>query len=188
MKRNVSLSSMLCLLWAACLLGCNHPALPKCDPAPWKEEVKTQIHRLGHRNWIVVTDKAYPLQNQPGITTLYTDASYREVLAFVTKTIGQASHVYPHIYQDQELCLLPEALCPGIDSLRKEMDRLLPSGTRTFRKHDELIATLDSISRTFQVIILKTNLTMPYTSTFFELDCRYWDADKQAALEQMGFL
>lgn len=150
----------------------------------WRKEVRRQLPLLGHRNWIVVTDMAYPLQTGTGITTVYTSSSYTDVLAFVRQTLGEMPHVYPHIYQDAEFDRLREDFCPGIDSIRSALRPLLPAGKVTYREHESLIATLDSVSRFFQVLVLKTNLTIPYSSVFFELDCKYWDAAQQKALEK----
>jgi hypothetical protein len=36
----------------------------------WKAELKKELPLLGHRNWIVVADSAYPLQTSPGIETI----------------------------------------------------------------------------------------------------------------------
>jgi hypothetical protein len=55
---------------------------------------------------------------------------------------------------------------------------------RTFVLHEELIDRLDEVSLKFNVVILKSTLTVPYTSTFFELDCRYWDSAGEKALRQ----
>jgi hypothetical protein len=35
------------------------------------------------------------------------------------------------------------------------------------------------------VLILKTDLTLPYTSVFIELDCGYWGPEKEQALRAM---
>lgn len=154
------------------------------ETADWKKEVGEKLPLLGHRNWIVVTDMAYPLQTGTGVTTLYTDTPYQEVLAFVMQTLREVPHVYPHIYRDAEFNRLRENFCPGIDSIRAATGALLPAGQVTYRDHESLIATLDSVSRLFQVLILKTNLTIPYSSVFFELDCKYWNAAQQEALEK----
>lgn len=154
------------------------------EKANWKKEFREKLPLLGHRNWIVVTDMAYPLQARPGITTLYTNDSYSDVLAFVTQTLREAEHVYPHLYQDREFALLTEEICPGIDSVRAAIGPLLSSEKVEFREHESLIAALDSVSRLFQVLVLKTDLTIPYSSVFFELDCKYWNADQQRALDK----
>ena len=48
--------------------------------------------------------------------------------------------------------------------------------------HEDLILRLDEVSRLYRVVVIKSGLTIPYTSLFFELDCRYWDADREAAI------
>jgi hypothetical protein len=48
--------------------------------------------------------------------------------------------------------------------------------------HDEIIAKLDKSAEVFQVLILKTTMTIPYTSVFFELDCGYWSAAAEKRL------
>ena len=49
---------------------------------------------------------------------------------------------------------------------------------------EQLIARLDEAGRLYNVIIIKTPLTMPYTTTFFQLDCAYWNGDQQQKLDQ----
>jgi len=34
------------------------------------------------------------------------------------------------------------------------------------------------------VLIIKTELAIPYTSVFFELDCSYWAADAETKLRK----
>lgn len=145
----------------------------------WQNVLKEKMPLLGHRNWIVVTDMAYPLQTKQGIITLYANTAYEQVLSVVLELLKKAPHVYARAYQDEELALVTEKLCPGIDAFRAKTDKLLSSINVTQVKHENLIARLDSISSIFQVLLIKTNLTMPYTSTFFELDCKYWDEKKQ---------
>jgi hypothetical protein len=179
-KINFLVLSILCLTVVAC--SPSSTTAPATTPS-WKDELKADIPLLGHRNWIVITDMAYPLQTAPGIKTIYTGESYIDVLDFVYKEIEHAPHIKAAIYQDKELSCLEETDAAGIDALRGQMkilsgDRFIPV------PHDELIARLDEVSRMFNVIILKSNLTIPYTSTFFELDCKYWESDKEKALRE----
>lgn len=152
------------------------------DETNWQIVLEKKLPLLGHRNWIVITDMAYPLQTKTGITTMYAPESYTDVLSLVKKMIDASSHVYAHIYQDRELSFLNEDICPGIDQIKSKMEAILPSSHITSIPHDDLIARLDSISNLFEVVIIKTGLTKPYTTTFFELDCKYWDSDKQSKL------
>jgi hypothetical protein len=174
-----------------CFMACNKSA-PKCcssesaipvSTLSWKDGLKADIPLLGHRNWIVVTDMAYPLQTQQGIKTVHTNENYMDILDFIYREIEKAPHIKAAIYQDKELLYLNEKDAAGIDALREQMKTLF-GDSRTFVPHEELINRLDEVSRKFNVVILKSNLTVPYTSTFFELDCNYWDSVKEQALQQ----
>jgi hypothetical protein len=48
--------------------------------------------------------------------------------------------------------------------------------------HEQIIDKLDSAGAKFNVLVLKTNLVLPYTSVFFELDCGYWGAEQEQRL------
>lgn len=150
----------------------------------WQTSLQEKLPLLGHRNWIVVTDMAYPLQTKPGITTYYADESYSEVLSTVLKVLSETPHVQPIVYQDKELAFVKEELCAGIDDFRQQTAKVFASTKVIPMKHESLIAKLDSISNVFEVVIIKTNLTKPYTSTFIELDCKYWNGEKQALLNK----
>ena len=63
-----------------------------------------------------------------------------------------------------------------------DMNKALANADVTPVDHEQLIARLDNVSNLFEVVIIKTPLTKPYTSTFFELDCKYWDSDMQSLL------
>jgi hypothetical protein len=163
---------------------CDTTSAPTHTPvSTWKDELKVEIPLLGHRNWIVVTDMAYPMQTQTGIKTIYADDSYMNILAFVYGEIAKAPHIKAAIYQDKELLYLREKDVAGIDALREEMKTLFDDRP-TSVPHEKLIDRLDEVSRKFRVIILKSNLTIPYSSTFFELDCNYWNSEREHELQQ----
>lgn len=179
------LTSLLCI---ACQPGsvATTPTRAVASTTDWEKILQEKLPLLGHRNWIVVTDMAYPLQSKEGITTLYADASGPEVLAVVKHMIDQAPHIYAHAYQDKELSILTEQLCPGIDSLRQSIYRIIPAADFTAIEHEQLIARLDRVSNLFQVILIKTNQTFPYSSIFMELDCKYWDDARQKELNSLS--
>lgn len=68
---------------------------------------------IGHRNWIVVTDMAYPLQTNQGIMTLYAPESYDKIVGEVNHIIKEAPHFFAHVYLDKEQESLNEQLAPG---------------------------------------------------------------------------
>jgi len=45
-----------------------------------------------------------------------------------------------------------------------------------------MIATVAEASQHFHVLVLKTTLTVPYSSVFIRLDCKYWSDDAEKRL------
>lgn len=52
------------------------------------------------------------------------------------------------------------------------------------QQHREIIDKLDQDAKSFNVLLLKTDMAIPYTSVFLELDCGYWDSAKEARLRK----
>lgn len=156
-----------------------------CYPATisdWKSVVLDRLPLYGHRNWIVVADSAYPEQTAPGIETVYSGADQTEVLNFVFKNLKGARHVTPVIFTDRELNFLSEEDVPGITSYRETLKSLAGDQTVNTLPHEQLIGKLDQVSQNFRVLIIKTKLTMPYTSVFLQLDCAYWTPEQEKRL------
>lgn len=148
----------------------------------WTQEFDRLLPLLGHRNWILVADKAYPLQSAPGITTLDTKLPLTSVLERVVSSIKASTHVKPLFYADTELGYLTEELAPGVEQHRAELARIL-AGTQTQTlPHDSVFAKLAEAAKLFNVVILKTEGTLAYSSVFIELDCAYWSADNERQL------
>jgi hypothetical protein len=59
----------------------------------WTETLKGYLPALGHRNWIVVADSAFPLQISPGIETIATGEDHFAVLKKVLEMVDGAKHV-----------------------------------------------------------------------------------------------
>lgn len=148
----------------------------------WTQEFDHLLPLLGHRNWILVTDKAYPYQSAPGITTLDTKSTLPEVLENVVERLKTATHVTPVYYTDQELNYLTEEMAPGVEAHRQALARILAGAQTRTLLHDSVFSKLAEASKLFNVVILKTEGTVAYSSVFIELDCAYWNADKEKAL------
>jgi hypothetical protein len=149
---------------------------------PWRAILEKQLPLLGHRNWIVVADSAYPWQTSAGIETIDTDADHLEVVRAVLDAVSKARHVRPILYTDAELPYVPEESANGVTAYREALARILGSREVRSLPHEEIIGKLDEAGRTFHVLLLKTNLTLPYTSVFLQLDCGYWGPDAEKAL------
>jgi hypothetical protein len=175
----------LFVLWlfvsTASLLAAQAPAAPTATPSvSWREKLAQAMPLLGHRNWILIVDSAYPLQASPGIETIETDSGQLEVLHHVLAVMDRSIHVRPVIQLDAELPFVPEQDAPGVSAYRAEIADLLRVYPVENVPHDRIIAGIEDASQHFNVLVLKTNMTLPYTSVFIRLDCKYWGADAEA--------
>jgi L-fucose mutarotase/ribose pyranase (RbsD/FucU family) len=157
------------------------PGITKPD---LKRQLKALLPLFGHRNWIVVADSAYPAQSRAGIDTFVSGAGQVEVARAVLGAIAASKHVHANIYLDRELQFVAEADAPGVSRYRAQLAQLFKSAKTTTLPHEQIIARLDQTAQTFRVFIIKTELTVPYTSIFFELDCGYWSAEAEQRLRQ----
>ncbi len=150
----------------------------------WKGQLKAFLPLFGHRNWIVVADSAYPAQSRPGIDTIVSGAGQIEVARTVLGAIAASKHVRANIYLDQELQFVAETDAPGVSRFRTQLARLLKSAKATTLPHEQIISKLDQTAQIFRVLVIKTKLTIPYTSIFFELDCGYWSGEAERRLRR----
>jgi len=170
-------AKILCLLTLISLMTTNLLAGDN-----WKEKLRNELPLLGHRNWIVVSDAAYPLQTSPGIETIYADADQVEVIKGVLAELAKTRHVKPTIYTDAEMKFVAETNAPGITAYRADLAKALSRQPVQVLPHEQIIGKLDEAGKTFKVLIIKTPLTVPYTSVFFQLECGYWNADSEKQL------
>ena len=148
----------------------------------WKEKLQKELPLLGHRNWIVVADAAYPLQTAPGIETICADADQVAVVKEVLAALAKTRHVKPAIYTDSEMKFVTEKNAPGIGAYREALAKILANQPMQTLPHEQIIGKLDEAGKTFKVLLIKTPLTLPYTSVFFQLECGYWDAASEKEL------
>ncbi len=147
----------------------------------WKSEFERVLPLLGHRNWILVVDKAFPLQSAAGMTYINSAEPIENVLNYVMEGIDAASHIKPVIYTDKELECLTQF--GGQDAAMVETIKGALAG-RPVQSilHDEVFTKLDTASKLFNVLVIKTESTVAYSSVFIELDCGYWSAEKEQQL------
>jgi hypothetical protein len=151
-------------------------------PRPWQSILQKTLPLYGHRNWIVIADSAYPAQARPGITTVVSDEDQLSVLRTVLGKIAASRHVRPIIYTDRELAFLTDQQAPGVSAYRKKLSELLGRRPVQADLHENIIAKLDETAKVFEVLIIKTNMTIPYTSVFIRLDCAYWSDENESKL------
>jgi hypothetical protein len=157
---------------------------PRLTKPDWEHQLETLLPLYGHRNWIVVADSAYPAQSKPGIETIVSGAGHLEVARKVLDAVNASSHVRAAVYLDQELEFVAEKDSPGVTQYRAQLGSLLKSAAKTTMLHEQIIAKLDQVSQVFRVLIIKTDLAIPYTSLFFELGCAYWPDDAEQRMRR----
>jgi hypothetical protein len=157
---------------------------PRITPSTWEQQFTTLLPLYGHRNWIVVADSAYPSQSKPGIETVVSGAGQLEVARKVLDAINASPHVRANVYLDQELDYVAETDATGVTRYRTDLAELLKGANTIPMLHEQIIAKLDQVSQVFRVLIVKTTLTIPYTTVFFELGCAYWPADAESRMRK----
>lgn len=166
-------SSVLLIVAAAC-------------GADWQERLRGQLAErlplLGHRNWIVIADSAYPLQSRPGIETLHVGGDQLTAVREVLAACDAVKHVRPEVFVDAELSAVDERDAPGVAVYRDGLAKQIGSRTVKRLPHERIIGELDEAAETFRVVVLKTDGTIPYTTVFLRLDCGYWNGDAEQRL------
>ena len=148
----------------------------------WQKELDEQIELNGHRNWILVVDKAFP--QQPGMHIINTGEKLLPVLEIVMKRLDSASHVKPMIFNDAELQYITDSLAPGANAYKQELNKLMAGKELKPLLHDSVFVQMDKASKLFSITVLKTEETIPYSSEFLQLDCRYWGPEKEKILRE----
>jgi|SRR5947209_5057071 len=148
----------------------------------WKEILADRLKLYGHRNWLVVADSAYPAQSRQAIETIVADEEQARVLQHVLGHVHACEHIQPNIYVDAELKFVREQDAPGVDAYRRTLGELVKGHELRALPHEEIIGTIDRAGEKFRVLLIKTNMRIPYTSVFLELECGYWNPEAEKRL------
>jgi len=147
--------SFLCSgILALALTGCAEFR----DADPWRWELQNHIAHLGARNWIVVAESSFPAHSRKGVE--------------------------PRIFTTRELHYIDNDQAPGIDEFRTALESALHGHSTTQLDYKALLLLLEDAEKTFDVLVIRTPTTLPYTSVFIELRPGYWDADAETQLRR----
>ena len=182
------------ILLSACIILATNACISEQQPVPnqkdpplesdWKKVLEKDLHLLGHRNWILVVDKAFPEQSSPGMKYIYVEQDLLPTLEYVLYALDNSTHVKPIIYQDKELTFIGDDQVTGIESFRSAAAATLNGREVNTLLHDEVFSMLDESSSLFRVLVIKTSCTLPYTSVFLQLDCSYWGPENEQILRE----
>lgn len=150
----------------------------------WKSKLEEILPLLGHRNWILIVDSAYPLQSATGVETLETNADQVEVVRTVLEELHHSIHVRPVVYMDSELPFVTEKDAPGVTAYRRALKAVIGSQAIQSLPHEQILQKVDETGKVFHIVVLKTTMTIPYTSVFLQLNAKYWGDQEEQRLRQ----
>lgn len=179
------LHTLVFLIVASCQQDIKKDKTSISKQENWQQILEDRLPEYGHRNWIIIADAAYPKQSSPGIETVYTNADQVKVIKHVLEKIDNTKHIQPVIMFDKELQFVSKKNAPGVEEYKSDLKKILDGSSIKELPHNEIIKKLDKTSELFNILLLKTNLTIPYTSIFIELDCGYWNATKENELRAL---
>jgi D-ribose pyranose/furanose isomerase RbsD len=182
MRMNKTIFSLTTLLLT--MTGMAIAASPPESVQQWQTKLAQILPLLGHRNWIMIVDSAYPLQSSAGVETLETNTDQIVVIRKVLDAIDSSIQVRPIVYMDAELPFVTEKDAPGVTAYREKVKATLGGRTITSLPHEQIIAKVDEVGKTFHILVLKTTMTVPYTSVFLQLNCKYWSDDAEAQMRK----
>jgi hypothetical protein len=184
MKKPTSRLLVLLLALTVCGDSVLHAQQSAILGTDWQAKVREMLPLLGHRNWILIVDSAYPLQISPGIETIETGEGLPQVTSYVLKFVDRSIHVRPDVYMDAELPFVEEAEAPGVLRYRGQIRAVLGDRKVVSLPHEQLLQKISEAGSTYKLLVLKTNETIPYTSVFLRLDCKYWSDEAEARLRE----
>ena len=141
--------------------------------AEWQKTFEERLLVYGHRNWIIVADAAFPAYSQNGIETIVADQDLSAVLHYVARAISSSRHVRANVFLDQELHFIQEYDYPGVADIRNAIASTFDQTMLSSIPHAQVLSDIHEVGKTFRILLIKTNTTIPYTSVYLRLDCGY---------------
>jgi D-ribose pyranose/furanose isomerase RbsD len=185
MIRYIKITTLILLVIILNLQACSENEKKPLSRAVWKQQLEAQLSLLGHRNWILIVDKAFPLQTTDGVSMVYAEEDLLDVLEYTLSLIEENNHIKPIIYKDKELGFINQDLVPGIDGYKSSLEKIIGESSLQVLLHDSVFVKIDEASKLFKTLVIKTNQVIPYSSVFIELDCDYWSTEKEVQLRKL---
>jgi hypothetical protein len=148
----------------------------------WQAAVNRQAGQLGYRNWIVIAEASFPAYSRPGLRQVTAPVEVPEALDYVLGVLEQTENVRPHVYVTREVSSVENDFAPGVDEYRKRVESAFHGHERTVLDQQSLLTLMQDANRSFDVLVIRTNTALPYTSVFLELQPGYWDVDSETRL------
>ncbi len=150
----------------------------------WRAAVDTQASQLGYRNWIVIAEASFPSHSRVGVRKVNAPVEVPEALDYVLQALERTENVRPQVYLTRELRSVENDFAPGIEELRKRIQTSLHGHEPAELDQQSLLTLMEDANRSFDVLVIRTQTALPYSSVFLELKPGYWDADSESRLRE----
>jgi hypothetical protein len=120
----------------------------------------------------------------PGVETIETGEDQLAVTRAVLWEISHTIHVRPLVFLDAELPYVPSDDYKNVNAYRDGLKKVLKPYPVQSLPHAEILDKVSETAKTYKVLVLKTTMTVPYTSVFLQLDCKYLSADGEQKLRK----
>lgn len=148
----------------------------------WQAAVDNQVGQLGYRNWIIVAEASFPAHSRSGVRQVTAAAEVPEVVDYVLHALERTENLRPRVYLTRELRSVENDFAPGIDPFRERIRGSLHGHETTELDQQSLLTLMEDANRSYEVLVIRTQTALPYTSVFLELQPGYWDADSESRL------
>ena len=178
---NKSLVGISAIIMVAMACGC---ATPPDSALPWHKKFDNRLPVMGKDNWIIVADAAYPCRRAPGVETIATGKSLPSVLGYVLSNIDDSEHAGATAWMSSELEKIPDRDAIGITKVHHAIRSQLNDAKITIKiaTEQEILKKIEAETVDYNVLVLKSETSLPYTSVYLHLDCRYWDEAREKRL------
>jgi hypothetical protein len=177
---------MICMRWTLAIVATllSSGCVAMRPENAWQAAVDAQAGQLGYRNWIVIAEASFPAHSRPGVRQVSAPVEIPEAVDYVLNALEQTENVRPQVYLTREVRSVENDFAPGIDELRKRIKGSLHGHEATELDQQSLLTLLEDANRSFDVLVIRTQSALPYSSVFLELQPGYWDADSESRLRE----
>ena len=176
--------SLLRWMFAACAIFATSGCMFMGSENTWRAAVDSQAAQLGYRNWIVIAEASFPAHSRSGVRQVTAPVEVPEAVDYVLQALERTENVRPQVYLTRELRSVENDFAPGIDALREKLRDSLHGHEPTELDQQSLLTLLEDVNRSFDVLVIRTQTALPYSSVFLELKPGYWDADSETRLRE----
>ncbi|RJR08801.1 hypothetical protein C4588_05450 [Candidatus Parcubacteria bacterium] len=172
----------ICVIISAVVL-CGCASTPEYKLS-WSKKFNSRLPVMGKDNWIIIGDAAHPSRRAIGIETIATRKSITSVLDYVLSGMDKTGHAGATAWISSELEKIPDRDAIGIAKVHQEIRRQLNNAKITTKTaiEQEILKMIEAEAGDYNILVLKSDTQLPYTTVYLHLDCRYWDETREKRL------